>query len=178
MFWGAGMVFRTNVLQDIYSAGMHSLLSDRQGVLLSSGGVSEICKWFLLKGYNIWCSESLKLFHFIPQGRLNDEYLGELLNSLRESNKILFSYDRILMYCNDVSRQGSFMLCLKALFRLLLIHIGFSRHYKVKKWKNHLVYLPLQEPTKPQIQIPSEGVGKHFWNFYTKSAYMEKWSNI
>ncbi|HRB00843.1 MAG TPA: glycosyltransferase [Ignavibacteria bacterium] len=76
--WGAGMVLRSSAISSLYSNGFHSLLADRTGKKLTSGGDSELCYALRLAGWKIWFDESLKLEHFLPANRLTWEYLRKL----------------------------------------------------------------------------------------------------
>lgn len=91
--WGAGMVIRKQILNKLFEAGFSSLLSDRKGNVLSSGGDSEICKWAMLMGYRLWYSESLLFVHYISNKRLNDEYLGQLLEGHKRAQTLLNLYN-------------------------------------------------------------------------------------
>lgn len=76
--WGAGMVVRKSALNELFSNGYRSLLSDRKQNMLTSGGDIELCYALRLAGWEIWYDSSLKLRHFIPQRRLSWEYLRKL----------------------------------------------------------------------------------------------------
>ncbi len=92
--WGAGMSIRGSLLKDLYRNGIKSQLVDRKSGSLSSGGDSEICKWFIMGGYRIFYSEELKLFHYIADpNRLQKKYLKELLEGFGDSEETLITYD-------------------------------------------------------------------------------------
>lgn len=76
--WGAGMAVRKKALVDLYSKGFTPFLSDRKKESLTSGGDIELCYALRLAGWKIWYEPSLKLQHFIPQQRLNWNYLRKL----------------------------------------------------------------------------------------------------
>ncbi|MBV6478199.1 MAG: hypothetical protein HGGPFJEG_00947 [Ignavibacteria bacterium] len=76
--WGAGMVIRTEAAKYLYSKGFKSMLTDRKQGELSSGGDSEFCFAFRLAGYKIIYDERLNLKHFLPDFRLNWNYLRKL----------------------------------------------------------------------------------------------------
>lgn len=78
VLWGAGMVIRKTAMLELYSKGFSSLLSDRKGEQLTSGGDSEKCYALRLAGWKIWYDESLKLKHYISRERLNWKYLRKL----------------------------------------------------------------------------------------------------
>lgn len=94
--WGAGMVFRKSLFLRLYNTGFESLLSDRKGELLSSGGDSELCKWFVLMGYKLWYLKSLKFMHYITTDRLTDNYLVRLLDGHKQAQPILNLYNRFI----------------------------------------------------------------------------------
>jgi len=76
--WGAGMSVRRSALNELYSKGFRSILSDRKKNVLSSGGDIELCYALRLAGWEIWYESSLKIRHFIPGHRLKWEYLRKL----------------------------------------------------------------------------------------------------
>ncbi len=78
VLWGAGMFVRTSALRDLYSDGFKSLLTDRKGDELSSGGDSELCYALRLAGWKIWYDENLILKHFLTNERLDWSYLRRL----------------------------------------------------------------------------------------------------
>jgi glycosyltransferase involved in cell wall biosynthesis len=78
LVWGAGMVLRTTAYQRVLATGVQTLLPDRRGAELSTGGDGEICKWLILAGYRLWYDERLKLTHFVPAERLTKEYCRRL----------------------------------------------------------------------------------------------------
>jgi glycosyltransferase involved in cell wall biosynthesis len=76
--WGAGMVLRKSVWLKLKKAGFKSLVSDRIGDKLTSGGDSELCYAFILAGYRIWYDDALVFKHFIPKERLTFSYLNKM----------------------------------------------------------------------------------------------------
>lgn len=76
--WGAGMVLRKSALNELFSKGYKSLLSDRKGNELSSGGDIELCYALRLAGWEIWYEPKLRLKHFITKEKLNWNYLRKL----------------------------------------------------------------------------------------------------
>jgi hypothetical protein len=96
--WGAGMVMNRTVFEGMSACGFTSLLVDRQGSELSSGGDSEICAWFSICGYQLWYDESLRLRHYIPPERLTKDYYARLRRGLNESRPVLAWYRRIIAH--------------------------------------------------------------------------------
>ena len=94
--YGAGMATRKTCFYVISDNNFESLLSDRKGETLSSGGDSELCYQFRLAGFKIWYDERLRFQHFIPAKRLNWEYLKKLHIGFAKSNVVLNLYDYAL----------------------------------------------------------------------------------
>lgn len=76
--WGAGMILRKTALKNLYNSGFTSIMSDRKGYHLSSGGDSELCYALVLSGWQVWYDDRLKLIHCMPSGRLVWDYLIRL----------------------------------------------------------------------------------------------------
>jgi glycosyltransferase involved in cell wall biosynthesis len=102
--WGAGMVVRNQELVSLFNSGFTSLLTDRKGVDLSSGGDAEICKWFLLVGKDLYYSNQLVFKHYIEADRLSLEYFKGLNNGFFYSGRVLNIYDTIIKYGNIISQ--------------------------------------------------------------------------
>ncbi len=94
--WGAGMVLRAPLLRLMYIKGVDPLLSGRSGLKLLSGDDSEICKWYLMAGYQLWYDDRLCLSHFIPGHRQSKEYLVGLHEGFRAAQPVLIAYDALL----------------------------------------------------------------------------------
>jgi glycosyltransferase involved in cell wall biosynthesis len=95
--WGAGMVFRKILWQQLAEIGFQSLLVDRKGANLSSGGDYEFCAAARLLGYRLYYDERLKFKHFIPDQRLSWDYLRRLRRALGASE----AYTRLYGYVLD-----------------------------------------------------------------------------
>lgn len=92
--YGAGMVLRKEVFEKLFSLNFTPQLTDRKGMHLSSGGDIELCYAIRLLGYKLWFSGKLSFFHFMPSGRLTEDYLLRLNDSLSycSSNLIVYRY--------------------------------------------------------------------------------------
>ena len=106
--WGAGMVIRKEILEKLIKAGFQSLLMGRSGETLSSGDDSEICRWAIIMGYDIWYLEELKLKHFITERRLSQDYVDKLYEGHHSSQGILKIYDKYIEYLN-LEHKNSFI---------------------------------------------------------------------
>jgi len=117
--WGAGMALRAALLKHIYSSSVQSCLSDRMGSKLSSGGDSEICRWYQMAGFRLWYEESMQLCHFVPSSRQCTEYVERLHAGLDEANQVLWGYHLFIL-----RRQINF-LSMRGLVRLAILQISF-----------------------------------------------------
>jgi len=102
--WGAGMVLRSTAIKGLYKKGFYSLLSDRTGEYLSSGGDTELCYALRLTNWKIWFDDRLKLFHYLPQKRLTWEYLRELNRGFGRQ-KINFDAYLLNLSSNDFDKD-------------------------------------------------------------------------
>lgn len=91
---GAGAVYRKSVLLYLKENGFKSLLTDRKGNTLSTGGDVEIGYAIRMAGYKIWYDERLKLKHFIPKERLTRNYIERLYNGYLESLPVHLAYEQ------------------------------------------------------------------------------------
>ncbi|MEP2934938.1 MAG: glycosyltransferase [Gilvibacter sp.] len=98
--WGAGMVTRKSVIQNLLKSGFTFNCSDRKGTDVTSGGDSEICRWLLLVGYKLWYDEDLFYTHAIPQNRLTKEYFTRLRAGFKTAYYELRMYDLAQEYFN------------------------------------------------------------------------------
>lgn len=94
--YGAGAVFRKSSYFDLKKNGFKSLLSDRKGVKLSSGGDTELCLALVLKGYKIHYSDRLNFKHYIPIERITPEYVFKMKKE-KEHSRIAIS-----LYCYKI----------------------------------------------------------------------------
>jgi glycosyltransferase involved in cell wall biosynthesis len=83
--WGAGLSVRKSAIQRLVNNGFRSLLSDRRGKLLSSGGDQELCIALRSSGWRLWYDPRLRLQHFIPANRLEWGYLRRLMRGFGAS---------------------------------------------------------------------------------------------
>ncbi len=91
--YGAGCFFRKSVLDSLLNKGWNSLLSDRKGNSLSSGGDIELCYSIQLLGFSVGFDKKLKFQHYIEKKRLNWEYYLKLKEGISISFPILSAYN-------------------------------------------------------------------------------------
>jgi hypothetical protein len=91
---GAGLCVRREVAQqyfDLHKAGKRSILLDRVGDLLVSGGDNDLAACACDLGLGVGLITALKLTHLIPKQRLTLNYLSRLAESIQFSSLILDS---------------------------------------------------------------------------------------
>ena len=133
--WGSGMVFRKSTYQKIKLLGFQHLLMDRTKALLTSGGDSEICQWFILCNYKLWYDERLYFQHFISAERLEINYCEKLFKSFDQANQILSIYQaKIKVFVKFILMGESVFPKATLLWNIILVVI--SIHYqRVDEWK-------------------------------------------
>lgn len=78
LIYGAGMAMRMTAYNLLHSSGYRSILSDRKGSSLISGGDTELCLAMNLSPYRLIYDNRLKFKHEMPDGRINWRYLKKL----------------------------------------------------------------------------------------------------
>ena len=116
--WGAGLMTRRELLNNVLDRKHPFLNQGRTGNILTSGDDCEICKRILLAGYSLYYDESLLLYHYIPSNRLTWAYKTNLFSAIELSNPVLAKYDVILCELNKSALKkvkGIMYLALKTL---------------------------------------------------------------
>jgi glycosyltransferase involved in cell wall biosynthesis len=93
--YGAGCVIRDSAYQKLLSSGFKSLLTDRRGAELSSGGDYELCFALAIMGYDIWYDDRLRFTHFITRERLTWEYFLRYAYESSKCFNVLTSYKMV-----------------------------------------------------------------------------------
>ena len=138
LLWGSGMTIRRGIYLEAFK-NFPSLLLDRTGKNLSSGGDSEICKRLILLGFELYYTEELKFTHFIPRNRITLNYKTQLLEAFSKSDDILFLYSTAIKIF-DLQKISKFKLLIKSIIRYYL-----SKSFLQKNWDHNfeaiVVYL-------------------------------------
>lgn len=92
---GAGLGIRKAAIEQLLSVGFKSMLSDRKGANLSSGGDFELGYALLITGWKLYYDPALLLKHFIPKERLSWNYLCRLNYGFGMQSVILDIYKAI-----------------------------------------------------------------------------------
>lgn len=109
--WGAGMGLRKKVFEKLKKGNFAFALSDRTGSKLISGHDVEICFVYKLLGFRLYYDEDLLLFHYIPNSRINWEYLSKLNKNGGVGAVMLLPFDLIFK-----NQKFSFLIWLRKSF--------------------------------------------------------------
>lgn len=103
--YGAGSFLRRDILLGFYDAGFQTIMSDRSGNKLTSGGDIERCFLIQLAGFDIWFDKNLVFQHLMPNGRMNWPYYLRLKAGIASGEALLSVYKQILenKYLNTVA---------------------------------------------------------------------------
>jgi hypothetical protein len=126
--YGAGCVIRKSGYEAIMKAGFRSLLTDRLGKELSSGGDYEICYALVMAGYDIWYDERLVFKHYIPKERFTKEYY---IQYLRESSKCFEVLEPYKIICEK--KFLNFKNFRLMMFKLLFYYVRQYSYMKVQQ---------------------------------------------
>lgn len=99
--YGAGCVVRKSAYEKLRKVGFKSLLTDRKGSDLSSGGDHELCYALSIMGYSIWYDERLEFRHFITRERLTWDYFIRYAKESTACFDVLTSYKMIALDINS-----------------------------------------------------------------------------
>jgi glycosyltransferase involved in cell wall biosynthesis len=80
MVYGAGMVMRKTVFEELLDNGFEFLSLGRTGSNLSAGEDSEMCLATQIMGKYIWYESSLTFMHYMESSRLDFSYLKRMKN--------------------------------------------------------------------------------------------------
>jgi glycosyltransferase involved in cell wall biosynthesis len=126
--WGAGMVTKKALFIKAFPKNFPSLLFDRTGKDLSSGGDSEYCMRLILMGFRLYFDESLKFKHFISKERLTETYRDRLFESFQKSKVILNEYSYQINF-SQFSRLKKTKLLIKAFMRLIICKMSSTKRW-------------------------------------------------
>jgi glycosyltransferase involved in cell wall biosynthesis len=93
--YGAGFTIRKSYLDKLYGSGFKSILSDRKGNQLISGGDVEFCYLAKYFGYEVWYHRGLKFKHYMTLPRLNWAYMQKLYAANGKTNVYTQAYQYI-----------------------------------------------------------------------------------
>jgi glycosyltransferase involved in cell wall biosynthesis len=129
--YGAGTFFRKDLLLRIFENGFETIMTDRKGAQLVSGGDVEWCYLVQLAGYEIWYSSQLKFYHLMPAGRMKWEYYLRLKQGIASGTAKLYAYLPFFKTKNP-SVIAFWTLYLRHSFLSLLLWIHFAIRKKIQ----------------------------------------------
>lgn len=125
---GAGLAVRRFLFLRLFDQ-FSSLLTDRTGNELSSGGDTEICLRVLLAGYSLYYSNDLHFTHYIPQSRLTLEYRDKLFQGFKSGASQISAYELLWQLKRAGIPLKLLSLC-KAFFRLPFSRLGWMLRWE------------------------------------------------
>lgn len=131
--WGAGLVTRKSIFNELKQKNFKSFLIGRNGNSLGSGDDSEICKWILLLGYDLYYDSSLQFSHYITKNRLTKDYFVKMEKGFKEASPFLSKYNYLIRLKKS---NKSIFLKFTTLLKSILINKVFNLTSK-----NDLVFL-------------------------------------
>lgn len=144
--YGAGMVIEKELFYKIIQKPF--LLEDRKGKNLTSGGDIEICYRAVLMGYDIWYEDQMKFYHYIPDGRCNEDYQNRLAYGKGYSAAFLRPYKLVITDHEYAHRSFPWG---RTLYRRL---VSYLRQYilKINASKDPIIYKIDKESLKGYIK--------------------------
>lgn len=124
---GAGMAVRRSLFLTAFE-NSPSLITDRVGNQLSSGGDTEICLRFKLLGFQLFYERDLKFKHFIPAERLNESYRNRLFEGFKQHGEAIEFYQKLYWV-----KSGSLLAKIKKVL-VIIIKLPFTALGFVKRW--------------------------------------------
>jgi glycosyltransferase involved in cell wall biosynthesis len=129
--YGAGMFMRKSIFKKMKKNGFQSLLTDRKGDSLSSGGDTEYCFYARLIGFQIYYTDQITFQHYLPKSRLSWDY------NIRIFNAGGYSYSFLLLYVFLYEKRSNSWL----IWKLYLINYFFILVWThLKSIKRTIIY--------------------------------------
>ena len=126
--YGAGCAIRQSAYQKLLNSGFKTLLVDRRGTELSSGGDYELCLALAIMGYDIWYDERLRFTHYITAERLTWEYFLRYAYESSKCFNVITSYKWVAS--NAELNRTPWLL----LFRNFLVCAKLFVSINLKRW--------------------------------------------
>jgi glycosyltransferase involved in cell wall biosynthesis len=137
--WGAGITVRKDAWNDLFENGFTSLLKGRTGKSLTAGEDSEICSVWVLRGWNLWYEDSLRLKHYMPAFRLDESYLAAIYSGFGKAEVILSQYKGFI-HPHLMNKNSWHMQCLVAFRNMTIAGIKNLFSTKENKIKNKICW--------------------------------------
>ena len=137
MVYGAGLALRMSAYELLKEAGYRSILSDRKGGALISGGDTELCLAMNLSPYMVIYDHRLKFKHVMPAGRINWDYLKRLTYGFGISTVKTQIYDHYIKGHGLPDMNRRFPLWLDRYLNLLKEYKKFIKHILFGRFANN-----------------------------------------
>ncbi len=134
--YGAGLNIRKTVWDHLMANGFSFVLSDRSGISVTSGGDSELCLAVILAGFELHYDPDLRFYHFMPQGRLNWDYLIKLIESFGRTDPVINIYISSINEYNGYKRyirENRWMILLYSIYLFICRWPGYLKILFSKK---------------------------------------------
>lgn len=92
VLFGAGLSIRISAWEELVRGGFHFRLMGRSGDTLLCGEDYELCLALQLAGWQIAYSPKLRLKHYLPENRLNWQYLRRMIRGAGYADLLLEPY--------------------------------------------------------------------------------------
>lgn len=106
LVYGAGFTVRKSIYEKLKQANFSSILTDRVGDSLISGGDNELCIVAGMAGYEVWYDSRLKFKHYMAKGRLTWDYLKKLYFGFGQSKIYLAIYRYCINHDEVPAKKG------------------------------------------------------------------------
>jgi glycosyltransferase involved in cell wall biosynthesis len=172
LVYGAGFMIKKALWKMLLDLGFESLLPDRKGKALLSGGDTELCIAISMLGKQIAYSSDLTFKHYIPQERLSWDYLSKLYFGFGRAKV----YIEIYSYCqsNTINPQNNYTLPLWIDRSIHLIK-GIIRY----KTMNHLWFVNRNNKTGDSKYLTLHGLqGELFELLSIRSNINDKYNQV
>lgn len=90
--YGAGLIFKKEILEDIFASGIQLALTGRKKDKLVSGDDVELCYLVQLKGFELAYEEKMRFSHWMPKERISWSNYLSLKEGITKSTAKLFPY--------------------------------------------------------------------------------------
>lgn len=144
--YGAGMVIRKSVFESIEKFGFYSLLADRKGNELSSGGDVELCMLAELLGFEVHYDDRLIFCHRISSTRLTWDYYRKLKSGISDSFMVVFVYRFFIMAPNK-----NFLHFIKAWLKRIRRSLQVLRLPASENFKENEISVMVERKTLSQL---------------------------
>ncbi|NNF34369.1 MAG: glycosyltransferase family 2 protein [Saprospiraceae bacterium] len=171
IIFGAGTFFRRQVFIDLSRCGFKSLLTGRKGNQVISGEDAELCFATKMLGYKLYRTDKLKFEHYIPEGRLSNEYLKKLFFGFGFTEPIQSIYTYLLKNRGELANISQSVLKIKLRIFLLALAVFMIKLSRFKKLEKVTLLLEME---KGKLKYLSENQNDYKKSVATITSFYEK----